>query len=337
MRDGGTRKANERRLVQLASRQFDVVTARDFCACRVSRQWLRRRIETGEWIQIHRAVFKLGSNIPNLDQLEMAAILAAGDGAVLSHTSAAGRLGLDVPRSETVQITIPASRRVTELYGVRLWRSKSLHEKDITKRGPFRLTHLARTMIDLAAVLDDAWLRIAFDSALRQRRTNLAWISRALSTHRKCWRGADRLRALVDEYQFEDEVPDSVLESLGVELALATGRQPKRHWNVFDGKQLIAEVDLAWPEVRLGVEFDGWKQHGSRSAFFRDRARDRAAHSFGWVILRYTWRDVTGDRESMIAQLRRAYESRALLVRSATANPTGRGPPEALGYSEQEA
>ena len=319
-------RAGEVRLVQLALKQFGVVSAADFAACHVSRKWLRRRIETGEWIRLHPGVFRLGSNKPNLDQLEMAAMLAAGHGAVLSHISAARRLGVDVLPNESMHITIPASRRMPKLNGVQVWRSRDLMETDITKRGPFRLTHLARTMLDLASVLNDAWLRATFDSALRQRKTNLAWISRALNDHGRGRRGAERLRALVGEYQREDEVPDSVLESLGLELGLATGRKPKLHWNVLNGGRLIAEVDLAWPEVQLCVEFDGWTRHGTRAAFVRDRARDRALLRLGWMVVRYTWQEVTGEQGTVIDELVSSYNHRAFSFRS----PAAKKPDQSL-------
>ena len=309
-------RAGEKRLVQVALKQFGVASAADFAACQVSRKWLRRRIETGEWIRLHRGVYCQGSNEPNVDQLEMAAMLAAGEGAVLSHTSAARRLRVDVPRNESVQITIPASRNIAKLIGVQIWRSRDLIQTHVTKRGPFRLTHLARTMLDLASVLDNAWLRATFDSALRQRKTNLAWISRALRDHGRGRRGAERLRALVAEYRREDEVSDSVLESFGIELGRATGRKPKLHWQVLDGERLIAEVDFAWPEVRLCVELDGWSQHGTRAAFVRDRARDRALLRLGWMVLRYTWQDVTVDREAVMGELVSTYDYRARSLRS---------------------
>ena len=309
-------KTGVKRLVQLAARQFGVVSARDFAECQVSDRWLQRRIETGEWIRLHRGVFRLGAHEPTLDELDMAAMLAAGNGAVLSHASAARRLGLEVPRSESVQVTIPALRNIPELFGVRVWSSRDLLERDTTKRGPFRITHLARTIIDLASVLDDAWLRATLDSALRQRRSNLAWVSRALKERGRGRRGAARLRVLVSEYRGEDEMPDSVLESLGIELGRAMRRRPKLHWKVVNGARLVAEVDLAWPEVRLCVELDGWAHHGTRAAFARDRARDRALQTVGWMVLRYTWQEIAGDRESVIAELVTAYHSRATAFRS---------------------
>ena len=97
---------------------------------------------------------------------------------------------------------------------------------------------------------------------------------------------------------------------MGMELALATRRKPKLHWKIVEGARLIAEVDFAWPEVRLCVELDGWTQHGTRAAFVRDRARDRALLRLGWMVLRFTWQDVVADRESVMAELVSCYESR---------------------------
>ena len=304
-------RKGEARLVELASKQLGVVTARNIAACEVPRGLLSRRLETGEWIRLHRGVFKIAWSKATLDELEMAAILAAGAGAVLSHTSAAARLGLAVPSNPLVQITIPVLRRAPRLVGVQVWRSRDLIAPDVTRRGPFRLTRLARTMIDLASVLDDKWLRAALDSALRQGRTNLAWISQALNESGNGHRGADRLRALLAEYRDGDELPDSVLESFAVQLGRATGRKPKLHWNVLDGDRRVAEVDLAWPEVRLSVELDSWLWHSSREAFEEDRARDRALQRLGWMVLRWTWGDVSSDPDSLVANLAAIYESRA--------------------------
>jgi very-short-patch-repair endonuclease len=80
-------------------------------------------------------------------------------------------------------------------------------------------------------------------------------------------------------------------------------------------------VDLAWPELRLCVEFDGWKTHGTREAFARDRSRDRELFPLGWTVLRYTWDDVVRDPEVVVDQLVRSFESRA---RSLPRAPIGR-------------
>lgn len=319
-----------RRLVELARRQLGVVNRADLTTTEVSWKWLRGRLATGEWNRVHRGVFRLGCNQPTLEEREVAGLLAAGEGAVLSHSSAARRLGLDVPRDESVHITIGASRKA-KVRGAKVWRSRNLRSSEATTRGRWRLTNLARTMIDLASILDDAWLRAAFDSAVRLNRDNVSWISRLLVKHGPGRRGVGRLRALVGEYRRNGEVPDSALESLGLELARATGREPQLHYNVLDGAHHVAEVDLAWPELQLCVQLDGWKHHGTREAFVSDRARDRALFRLGWSVLRFSWEDVARNPDTALDDLVRSFESRARSSRpgsrSTARAPKSRSPP----------
>ena len=318
-------RARAGRLVALASKQFGVVNREDLAITEVSWKWLRGRLATGEWKRVHRGVFRLGCNQPTLDEREMAALVAAGEGAVLSHKSAARRLGLDVPRDESVHITIHASRKA-KVRSAKVWRSRNIGSRDIGNRGLLRLTNLPRTLIDLAAILDDGELRAAFDSALRQNTANAAWISRVLNRHGPGRRGVGRLRALVDEYRRGDEVPDSALESLGLELAKAIGCEPQLHLNVLDEARHVAEVDLAWPELKLCVQFDGWKTHGTRAAFLRDRLQDRALVKLGWTVLRYPWDDVVQEPDAVVEDLVRSFQARdrERLGRKASSNRAAR-------------
>ncbi len=100
-------------------------------------------------------------------------------------------------------------------------------------------------MIDLAAVLDNSWLRAALDSALRQRRSYQDWVYRIMGERSAGHSGVARLRALLDEYQRGEEVPDSALESFAMELGIATGRRPRLHWNIFE------DEDSNAPQFRL--------------------------------------------------------------------------------------
>src|SRR5262249_26915442 len=136
--------ADARRLVELAAKQKGVVNRADLVTAGVSWKWLRGRLATREWNRVHRGVYRLGCHQPTREEREAAALLAAGEGAVLSHTSAARRFGLDVPRDESVQITVAASRRA-KVRGAKVWRSRSLSSHDVTTRGGLRLTNLART------------------------------------------------------------------------------------------------------------------------------------------------------------------------------------------------
>jgi len=313
-----TGRAGVRRLVELASKQFGVVTRADLGFTDVSWKWLRGRLATREWTRVHRGVFRLGCNQPGRDEREMAALLAAGEGAVLSHISAARRLGLAVPpRDDSVHLSIPASRKAN-VRGAKVWRSRNLSSRDVANRARFRVTNLARTMVDLASVLDDGWLRAAFDSALQQDTAYVGWISRVLAKCGRGRRGASRLRLLVEEYRRGEEVPDSALESLAMELARATGRKPRLHYDVLDGGHHVAEVDFAWPELGLCAQFDGWKYHRTREAFVKDRTCDRALFEHGWTVLRYPWDDVVHEPDTVIEGLVRAFELRARSQRPRT-------------------
>jgi hypothetical protein len=306
----------EKKVFELAADQYGLITSRQCLVLGLSEKVLLKRIASPTWTRLHRGVFKIGTVPPSFNERELAALMASGAGAVLSHQSAARRLGLDTPRSERFQITIPAKRMISPVDDVDVWRSRDLVEIDVTVRGPFRVTKVARTILDLASVLADSWLRAAVDSALRLRPSNLTWICQTLKRLGHDHSGSARLRTLLGGYDDNAEVADSVLESLAMELGLATGRKPTLHYPIVDGAVLV-EVDLAWPELRLCVELDSWKHHSSRVAFERDRARDRALVELGWVVLRYTWHDVTQDKHRVVRELMRAH-ARSLEKRAPT-------------------
>src|SRR5262249_57908291 len=111
--------------------------------------------------------------------------------------------------------------------GARVWRSRNLSSRDVTNRGGLRLTNLARTMIDLSWVLDDGWLRACFDSAVRQNRTIVSWLWRALSSHGPGRRGIGRLRALLQGDRRTDAVPDNTPTSLP--LTTTSTPRPQHH------------------------------------------------------------------------------------------------------------
>jgi hypothetical protein len=178
---------------------------------------------------------------------------------------------------------------------------------DITRRGLFRVTRVGRTIVDLASVLDDEWLRATLDSAIRQRGSNLYWVRRAHNQHARGRDGARRLAALLARYQGPEDAGASVLESFAMDLGLATGRKPIWHYSISDGGSFNVEVDFAWPDMRLAVELDGWCYHSSIDAFQNDRARDRALGDLGWTVRRFTWHDVTRERQAFINAIERAH------------------------------
>ncbi|MBX7114280.1 MAG: endonuclease domain-containing protein [Myxococcaceae bacterium] len=98
---------------------------------------------------------------------------------------------------------------------------------------------------------------------------------------------------------------------MALTVARAFREQPELHYPIVDWEGLLAEVDFAWPSAKVCVEFDGWKYHGTRQAFARDRARDRLLASRGWVVLRFTWQDVVDDQPGVIRDIEEVLDGRA--------------------------
>jgi hypothetical protein len=297
----------EGRILALARRQFQLVTREQCVAAGLSRYAVISRVRRRVWTELIRGVYAIAV-LNTSEQRDMGALLHAGEGAALSRLSAAFRLGFDVPRPRWPQVTIPAERRVRSFPGVDLQRARDLCLEDLTVRGPFQLTRAGRTLVDLAGVLERPAMRAALDSSLRLNPENLAWAWKALQKRARGHVGAGLLRGLLEEYSKDSTVPDSVLESLAMEFCLVAGRKPWLHYPVCDGEQFVAEVDLAWPEVKMAVELDGYRFHCARSAFASDRTRDRRLAALGWTVHRFVYRDLAARPDCCVRELTRLYE-----------------------------
>jgi len=276
---------------------------------------IQHKLHTGEWRRLHQGVYLAGPGQPSRETREVAALLAAGEGSALSHFTAARCLRLDAPSSRDVHVSVPMSRRPRCGPGVKLWRTRMWGAGDSFARGPFRITRLTRTVLDLASQLDDRWLRATLDSGLRLDNRLLPSLRRIVEEQGHGRRGVLRLQTLLRSYGEGEEVSDSALESFSMELGLGVGRKPLLHFRIHALDRFIAEVDLAWPEARLCVELDSWRFHGHLEAFERNRARDRSLMLLGWTVFRFTWRDITQRPRQVVDELTRAYESRVPLFR----------------------
>jgi hypothetical protein len=256
---------------------------------------------------------------PFLPQRELAAQLALGPRAVLSHRTAARHLGIAIEKFEGVEITIDANRVVRPLDGVEVFRSRHLTRGDVIWRPPFLFTGVGRTVLDRSSALDRAGLAAMMEAAIRVMRASWGAFLYTLDQQGRGKPGAALLREVINEKRVQATVAASVMESFAMELGLATGRRPVMHHRVFQGDRRIAEIDLAWPDVQLAAEFDGWLFHNSYRAFVGDRRRDRALRKLGWRTERFTWSDVTEPPDATIACLMDAHAAQLAAV--ATAAP----------------
>jgi very-short-patch-repair endonuclease len=240
---------------RLATRQEGVVGFGQLVALGYTRGQIARAVETRRLIRRHKGVYAVGHDALTDRGVMIAALLAVGPGAILSHATAAYVWSLIPSMPPFVHVTVPA-RRPRNRDGICIHHATRL---DTTTNAGLPLTTPRQTLTQLppreaARARDEALV--------------LGLVPRTDDDHAEPTRSALE-RALLP--------------------ALEAASLPKPRVN---GRVLGYEVDFHWPEHRLIVETDGWRVHGRRRAFEDDRARDAQLLAAGWIVLRFTWRQV---------------------------------------------
>ena len=285
----------------LLDRQGGIARRRDLLAAGLTRRRLRRRVEQGQLRALTPHLFTNRVE-PSPDEALRAA--AIGLRAVVSHTSAALLWGLELaatPQARTVTVGRDRSRA---MWGGVVVRRADLVDEDSVERAGLRVTTVLRTVLDLCRSLPLAHAVAAADSALRRRLLTVRDLRRAL-----CALPAGRGRSAVARVlALVDPLCGSVLESLArVLLALAGLRPPRSQLPVYAaGDLLIGRVDFAWEAARLVVETDGFAFHADRRRYRQDRRRGNALVVSGWRVLRFSWEDVVGQPDYVVACVRAA-------------------------------
>jgi very-short-patch-repair endonuclease len=268
-------------IARLAAERWAVLTAAQLLAAGLSRSAISRRVAAGRLHRIHRSVYSLVP--PSALAPEgrwLAAVVACGVGAALSHLSAAvlwGLLELDGPLAE---VTVPIGR-AQHVHGVLLHRSRNIQGHVVSRRG-IPVTTLERTLADLADVVPAAQLRRAAQQAefLRTRigPAGDPW------RHANGRRGAPLLRTL-PLLRAQVGMTWSELERRMLRLCRAA-ELPEPESN----RRIAGErVDFVWRSERLIVETDGGQAHLTAAAFENDRRRDVELMLAGWRVARFTW------------------------------------------------
>jgi very-short-patch-repair endonuclease/predicted transcriptional regulator of viral defense system len=281
-----------------AARQHGLVTtaqllgagwSKDVVAAHVRSGWLRRR---------HRGVYLVGP-LDTPHTRAMAATLAAGPGALLSHYPAAVLWGLRPPTDGPMHVTRPAGAHSRP--GIIVHRA-ALHPADATHRHGIPVTSAARTLLDLAAAttLDE------LDRAVNEARVNRVVSDHALSEQFSRYPRHRGTVALKEVQRTEPKLTRSEAERLALDLIRKAGLPAPEVNSPLHGY----EVDLLWRDARLVVEIDGYAFHSSRRSFENDRRRDQHLAALGYRVIRVTWRQLTEEREAVVATITRALAER---------------------------
>ena len=298
-------------LDKLARRQHGVV---ERSQTGMSSSAWQRATANGQLIALHRCVARLPGTADTPQQQMMAAVLAAGPGAIVSHRSAAFLHGMIPQRPPIVDLVLPMSRtkRSTQrAASVRGLADVIAHRpSDLDRLAPHRIdgiacTNALRTLLDLGAEAPDL-VPGAVGHALTTKLASLDAIATCLLEHGRPGRaGVGALRRALDEWTIDAKPADSVLEPIMHRLVANYGLPPVEFHPIVGGR----EVDFRVIGTPIVIECDGWSYHGrKREQFERDRDNDAEFAAHGWIVLRFTYRAITTRPGRVAGQIRAAID-----------------------------
>jgi len=297
----GTQAHTDRVIAALAARQWGVVARRQVLDAGLSRKVVANRVRSGHLVGLHRGVYAVGHARLRREGRWLAAVLAVGPGAVLSHRDAAGLHGLRP--ANHVRVDVTTTRQPRAIDGIAIHRTTVLDAQDITTVSGIPVTTVARTLVDLAGVVPHDHLTKAIKEAERQHTFDLRQVEAALTrTRGRTGRGHRALKQAIEEYAALGlSATDSALEDAFHRLVKSSGLPSPATNSYVEG----FKVDAVWRTQRVAVELDGWAHHHTRHSFEKDRERDQKLTAAGWRVVRFTHRQVTSRPDRVISTLRR--------------------------------
>jgi len=260
----------------IAGQQHGVVTIAQLRAAGLGRHAVDFRVERGWLHRVHHGVYAVGHPPVSREGRYMAAVLALGSGAVLSHASAAALWGLLPPKKAEgpVHVSLPSPNGRRRRSGIRVHRT-TFAPGELTRRADIPVTNPSRTILDIRGTLEPKLVRQALGEAQHRR-----------------YRLDPRLEA---------ERARSDLE-LDFRKFVRRHRLPPAEINVSVGR---FTVDFLWRSHRLVVETDSYEYHHGSVAFEDDHERDLALRRLGFRVLRYTGRQLVNEANLITEEIRR--------------------------------
>jgi predicted transcriptional regulator of viral defense system len=308
-------------LVVLALAQHGVFGIHQLRALGLGTRAVSHRVTAGRLHRIHRGVYSLvPRELLTREGLYMAAVLACGEGAVLSHRSAARLHGLRNYGYHRIEVTVPRRSRRTHS-GVAVHTSTTLTQADVTVVNAIATTTVARTLFDLGESITPRQLERAFDQADIMQTLDLNEVRDQLARNPNR-PAAKAVKHLLKTHYIGSTPTDNEFEDAFLALTRSLNLPdptPQFYIDPQDGEPPI-RADFAWPDRKIVVETDGRRTHGTNHAFESDRRRDQRLAAAGWTVIRTTWRQLT----------QRPHELRPILLKLlGPGSPNGRARPAA--------
>jgi len=269
-------------VARIAAAQHGVVSIEQLRRAGIGRGGVSRRVAAGRLHRIHRGIYAVGHPGLSIEARWIAAVIAGGPGAALSHRSAAELWRMLERRPGPIHVTVPVAGGRASRAGVRLHRRPSLTRRETTVERGIAVTNPTRTLLDLRGAVSPGELRRAI-------------------------REAEFRRLPVEPEALPSDRAGNKLELRLLQLCRRGGLpEPEANARVSG-----FEVDFLWRDSRLVVETDGYDAHAGRQAFEDDRRRDARLVADGYRVLRFTYRRVVSDPDAVLATIRAALRSRS--------------------------
>jgi predicted transcriptional regulator of viral defense system len=263
---------------------------------------VQERVVAGRLHRVHYGVYAVGHVPLTREARYMAAVLACGPDAVLSHRSAADLLGIRGSKRARIDVTAPG-RRGRAPRGIDAHREGSLVAADRTEVNGIPCTSVARTLLDLAAIVPIWELRKALGEAEVKRILDKGAV-RGLIKRSKGRRGVARLRMLLDEIHPETKRTRSDMERMFLRMCIrAKLPEPEVNVPLRIGRDNF-KPDFLWREAGLIVEADSRQFHDTDMAFLDDRRREQRLQLAGWRVSHCTWGEIEHEPRRLAETIR---------------------------------
>lgn len=294
----------EREISALAARHRTLVSHEQLLSHGFTRKAIARQRQAGRLHVVFRGIYTYGCGTLPPFAVEEAALMACGSESFLSHRTAAALWGLsgDLPPEPDVSVKDDGCRARK---GLRLHRVTGLDPAELRTKHGLPVSSPARVLLELAGTVSSDELEYPFDEAIARPLVTVAEVEQVLARH-SGGRGTARLRALIEQSRDEGFTRSWGERRLRTLLRKAGIPQPET--NVRIGSY---RPDFAWRTERLIVEFDGYDTHGTRRMFESDRSRDAALAALGWLVIRFTWRQLRYQPELILFRLGQVMSLRA--------------------------
>jgi hypothetical protein len=286
----------------------DVASRPQLLALGTSKHLIDRQVTSGRWRRVHRAVFAPAAACLTDHGRLLAGVLACGDGALASHSSAAWLWGLLHDDLDEPDVSVFGGRG-PQPRGVSVHRVKLPAQRSV--RSGIPVVNPLRAMLDLAVMANDETLALAFDRGVASRLFTPAAMQAELDRWSHVRReGLGRLRAVVKEVSGVSVRSPSVLQNVFARVVARAGLPPPvAEVPVLSGRY---RLDFAYPDVMLAFEIDSREHHAQWAAVGQDHLRRRVLARLGWTVLVYTAYDVWKRADDVAVEVREALVSRGV-------------------------